>query len=484
VKKIALIFSVALATTLVAVVRGVGPDPAQSASHREAPLISLYPGADITDFFMFRSYEPGHAGKAVFIMNVNPASEPSAGPNYWNFDPSVVYSINVDNDANGKANDVRFEFRFRNEVRGFTDALDLPLSYLGGKTLPPIATLNDPGIGLRQRYEVTMVLGGGVKSQTVASGLIAVPSNVGPRTMPNYETLAEQGVYALDNGIRVFAGQRQDPFYIDLGGIFDTLNLRRDPPVLTPAEDEADNVNAFGTDMLSGFNVSTIALEVPIALLTADKKGPDITAHPRIGAYAGTTRPIISIDRVPHKRKFGEVRGRRAQIQRLANPLVNELIIATEDKDRWGVLDPKQEELFVEYYRNPRLALALELLTGVPAATNGREDLVNLLLRYNPADDDLSELLRLNVATLPTPLAAQRRMGPLASTPDPAAWPNGRRPRDDVVDIAIRVVGGPNYIAARAGDGVNVDDAVLMSAFPFLATPADGRNRQHENPTS
>jgi hypothetical protein len=481
VKRVALLFSVALATTLVAVVRGVEPEAAQSASHREAPLISFYPGADITDFFMFRSYEPGQTDKAIFIMDVNPGSEPSAAPNYWNFDPSVVYSVNVDNDGDGHANDVRFELRFKSEVRGFTDALDLPLSYLGGKTLPPITDLDSPGIGLRQHYEVKMMRGG-VKGQTISKGLIAVPSNVGPRTMPSYETLADQGVYELGNGMRVFAGQRQDPFYIDLGGIFDTLNLRRDPPVLTPAEDEADDANNFGTDMLSGFNVSTIALEVPIALLTADGKGPNTTAHPRIGAYAATTRPIISVDRHLTEPNQGEVRGRHAQIQRMANPLVNELVIPTEDKDRWGILDPDKEELFVEYFRNPRLALALELVVGVPAATSGREDLVDLLLRYNPGQKDLSELLRLNVATPPTPLAAQRRMGPLASTPDPAAWPNGRRPRDDVVDIAIRVVGGPNYIAARAGDGVNVDDAVLTTAFPFLATPEDGRNRQHANP--
>jgi uncharacterized protein DUF4331 len=474
-----LLLAGAVAAATAVLLHGPSPEAGRAASHREAPLISLDPAADISDFFMFRSYEPGRDDRAVLVMNVNPLSEPSAGPNYWNFDPAVRYEFSVDNNRDGKE-DVQFFVRFKTEFRGLTEQLKLPLSYVGGKTLPPIADLESQGIGLRQRYSVWMVEDG--DRERIASGLIAVPSNVGPRTMPGYESLAAQGIYTLDNGMRVFAGQRQDPFYIDLGGIFDTLNLRRDPPVLTPAEDEADDANNFGTDMLSGFNVSTIALEVPIALLTADGKRPNTTAHPRIGAYAATTRPIISVDRHLTEPNQGEVRGRHAQIQRMANPLVNELVIPTEDKDRWGILDPDKEELFVEYFRNPRLALALELVVGVPAATSGREDLVDLLLRYNPGQKDLSELLRLNVATPPTPLAAQRRMGPLASTPDPAAWPNGRRPRDDVVDIAIRVVGGPNYIAARAGDGVNVDDAALTTAFPFLATPEDGRNRQHANP--
>jgi hypothetical protein len=440
------------------------------ASHREAPLIALDAPADITDFFLFRSYEPGKDDKVILIMDVM-SEEPSSGPNYWNFDPGVIYSFNIDNNGDGVAEDVRFEFRFRNEIRGTVADFDLFLSYLGGAgPFAPITAVDGPGsegLGLRQRYTVTMFRDSG-PGEILADGLIAVPSNVGPRTMPDYEALAAQGIHALPHGIRVFAGQRQDPFYIDLGGVFDTLNLRRPVPVLTPAEDTNDSVNPFGVDMLSGFNVHTIALEVPESLLTGD------TGASVIGAYTATARHKVTVE--------GEGRGKLVQVQRLANPLVNETIIGTEDKDRWNATEPEDEAEFLDYYLNPRLALALQVIIGVPAATSGRTDLRDLLLKYSPSDSRLSELLRLNLAVPPTPLAAQRRMTVLASPPDPAGWPNGRRPKDDVTDIAIRVVGGPNYIAARAGDGVNADDAPLSENFPFLGTPSDGRNRVHTNP--
>jgi len=320
----------------------------------------------------------------------------------------------------------------------------------------------------------------------LAGGLTAVPSNVGPSTMPDYDALAQQGIYTLPNGIRVFAGQRGDPFYIDLGAVFDTLNFRRNPPLLTAAEDANDDANPFGIDSIGSFNVQTIALEVPATLLTLDGNGPSATVQPKLGAYASTSRPKVTVLRTPKDEGDAEEdlrrgSGRFVQVQRLANPLINEAIIGTEDKDRWNATEPEQEEQFLDYYLNPRLALALELVFGVPGATSGRQDLVDLLLRYSPGDR-LSELLRLDINTAPTPLAAQRRMTVLATPPDPAGWPNGRRPKDDVTDIAVRVVGGPNYLAARAGDGVNRNFSPLPDRFPFLATPQDGRGRRHENP--
>ncbi len=460
----------ALALALVAA-RGTGPETAQAASHREAPLISLDGPADISDFFMFRSYEPGNADKVALIMNVNPGSEPSSGPNYWNFDPGVTYEFQIDNDRDGRADDVSFEIKFRNEIRGTVDDADLFLSYLGGAgPFPAITALDGPGsegLGLRQRYDVTMVRGH--HRTRIAHGKIAVPSNVGPRTMPNYDALAAQGVHSLAGGIKVFAGQRQDPFYIDLGSVFDTFNFRRPVPALTAPEDANDNVNPFGTDMLSGFNVSTIAIEVPAMMISG---GSSV-----IGAYASTSRSSERVDdRADHD--DDDI----TQVQRLANPLINETIIGTEDKDEWNAREPQQERRFVDYYRNPRLALALQLVFGLPAETTGREDLVNLLLKYQPGNTRLSELLRLNLGVEPTPFAAQRRMGPLATPADPAAWPNGRRPKDDVTDIAVRVIGGANYLANRIGDGVNTDDRPNTASFPFLGTPDDGRNRQHDNP--
>lgn len=477
----------ALALT-AALVRGPSPDSASAASHREAPLISLDPAADITDFFMFRSYETGKADKVVLIVDVIPGEEPSAGPNYYNFDPSVLYAFNIDNNGDGVAKDVRFEFRFETEFRGLVSDLKLPLSYVGGGPLPQITALDGPGsegLGLRQRYSVTMVTGpgqgGGSNRTTLAEGLIAVPSNVGPRTMPDYEDLVAEGIHSLPGGIRVFAGQRDDPFYIDLGAVFDTLNLR--------------SIGATGgVDMLSGFNVHTIALEVPSTLLTGD------TGASVIGAYASTSRPNTTV------RSEGKSHGHFVQVQRLANPLVNETIIGTVDKDRWNASRPEDEAQFLGYYLKPRLALALQLVFGAatgctpfgtpacapsppaPAAdlalsNFNRDDLVNILLKYAPSDTQLSELLRLNLNVDPKPLGAQQRLSLLAG--DNAGWPNGRRPIDDVTDVAVQVVGGPTYIGLGAGDGVSANDDPLPATFPFLSTPADGRNRApnpHINP--
>jgi Domain of unknown function (DUF4331) len=432
---------------------GPGPSPANAASHREAPLISNDPPADITDFYMFRSTEPGQADKVDLIMDVIPFEEPSGGPNYYNFDPSVAYTFHVDNDKDGDAGDVEFQFRFTNEIRGAVNSLGLPFSYVGGvppatgAVIPPITSLDSPGLGLRQHYTVTMIKNG---HRTVLSPMtekIAVPSNVGPRTMPDYDALAAQGMYDLGNGVRVFAGQRDDPFFIDLGAAFDTLNLR------SPA-----------TDMLSGFNVNTIALEIPASLLTRDHKSSPQTNQPLLGAYASTSRPKVTVlggrgqghGRWHHGRHF-------VQVQRLANPLVNELVIGTKDKDRWNTLDPDQESQFLDYYENPRLALALSLVFGAPVPATPRHDLENALLKYGPTDPGYSELLRLNVSSEPG-----------------ASWPNGRRPADDVTDTAIQVVGGPAF--AGAGDGVSVNDKVLPNVFPFLASPWDGRDRVHANP--
>jgi hypothetical protein len=426
-------------------------------------LISLDPTADITDFFMFRSYEAGKDDKVVLIMDVIPGEEPSSGPNYWNFDPNVLYTFNIDNDGNGKADDVVFQFQFKTEFRGVNKDAKLFLSYVA---LPAITALDGPGsegLGLRQKYSVTMVRDG--HRRKLADGLIAVPSNVGPRTMPDYAALAAQGVYPLDNGMRVFAGQRDDPFYIDLGAVFDTLNLR-----------------APGTDMLSGFNVHTIALEVPISLLTAandddddDDDDSNNAGQSVLGAYAATYRRTTTVLRGDKGRTSS---GKWVQVQRLANPLVNEAIIGTVDKDRWNALDPSREARFVDYYTNPRLVTALEAVFGVDASP--LLDLRDVLLTYTPGDySRLSELLRLDLSVAPVPLGSQQRLTVLAG--DNAGWPNGRRPIDDVTDVAIQVIGGANF--AGAGDAVDANnDMPLPDTFPFLATPHDGRNRQHDNP--
>ncbi|NJN98375.1 MAG: DUF4331 domain-containing protein [Anaerolineales bacterium] len=194
-----------------------------------------------------------------------------------------------------------------------------------------------------------------------------------------------------------------------------------------------------------------------------------------MGAYAATSRRSITVLRGPHPT---QIRGAWVQVQRLANPLVNEAIIGTEDKDRWNALNPVQEKMFLDYYQNLRLNTALEAVFGADAEP--LLNMVDLLLKYKPEDKQLSELLRLNLTVAPTPLANQKPLTVLDPTPDGAGWPNGRRPIDDVTDIAIKVIGGNNYLTAS--DSVNTNDKPLPETFPFLSSPWDGLNRFHVNP--
>lgn len=458
--------------------------PAYAASHREAPLIAQDPTADITDVYMFRSWT--NPANVVLIMNVIPSQEPGSGPNYFNFGDDVVYAFHLDVNSDGEADDVNFEVRFKTEIRGVVQQLGLPLSYVA---LPPITALDGPGsegLGLRQSYTVTRVQG--TSRTSLGTGtMFAVPSRVGPRTMPDYEALAAQGIYALGNGARVFAGQRDETFYIDLGATFDTLNLRRTPPILTPAEDANDAANPFGVDTFSGFNVNTIAIEIPRSALTSNPNAV-------IGMYASTSRQKVRVLR-EDKGKDQVNSGPLVQVARMGNPLVNELIIGTPVKDEWNATDPENEARFLDFYLNSRLATAMNIVFGTSFPTTNRTDLVNVLLKY-PSQPQTgtctsasrcSELLRLNLAVPPTAPAAQKRLTVLAG--DPAGWPNGRRPNDDVTDIALRVVAGALLFPVPAlGDGVNFNIGAVGSnltgngistMFPFLPTPHDGRNRRH-----
>src|ERR1700758_681314 len=275
-----------LALTLLACSMASLGVPALAASHREAPLIALDPAADNTDVYAFVSYDAANLARApadrrvTFILNVNPGQDPSDGPNYFNFGDDVLYAVHIDNDRDGKADDVVYEFRFKTENRPVVAAGDLtsPLPYLGNPHITPtlplqgITALDGPGsegLTRRQTYTVTEVRHGQRTELFSGRTLVAVPSNVGPATIPDYPALAAQGIYSdAATGIRVFAGQRAETFYIDLGAVFDTLNLRRSPPFLTAAEDANDSVNPFGVNRFSGANISTIAIEVPIKRIT------------------------------------------------------------------------------------------------------------------------------------------------------------------------------------------------------------------------
>ena len=505
------------ALLLGATLTALAPVPAYSASHREAPLIALDPSADNTDVYAFVSYDAANLARApadrraTFILNVNPGQDPADAPNYYNFDDEVLYAVNIDNNKDGKAEDIVYEFRFKTENRpvGGPGGLTSPVPYLGNRHITPalplqgITALDGPGsegLTRRQTYTVTEVRNGHRRELFDDRTLVAVPSNVGPATMPNYAALAAQGIYTdAESGIRVFAGQRAETFYIDLGAVFDTLNLRRYLPLLTAAED-TDNVNPFGVNRFSGANISTIAIEVPIRRITSDHKPAANTENPVIGMYASTARQKVRV-----LRKDGDERthGPWVQVSRMANPLVNELIINTPSKDFWNASEPEDEAKFQEFYKNPVIATALKLVYGVAivpidgSAETNRTDLMSILLKYpgqalngTNCGHPCAELLRLDLRVPPTAPENQSRLGAALSA-DKAGWPNGRRPNDDVTDIAIRVVGGTNYINAKAGDGVNflagapgvigVDITAngIAKNFPFLPTPYDGKNRRH-----
>ncbi len=476
-----------------------------AANHREAPITALDHKADITDWFAFVSYEEGREDTVTFLLNVDPLLEPSNGPNYFPFDPEIVYKINIDNDQDAEE-DIRYEFRFTTEIR-------LPnvfTSLVGGIAgIPPITALDGPnsaGLNLRQSYTVTRVEitdGGETSTQLTSSTgqpLFAVPSNVGPLTMPNYAAdLAPEGIYTLNSGDRVFAGTVDDPFYIDLGATFDSLNFRI--AVLT-AEQDADDTQSVppACDDVAGFNVNTIALEVPIEMLTSDGQiHPATDPEAVIGSYGVTARPKTKIYNGPGEP--ATLSEDLVKIQRMGNALINELIIGTGEKDKFSMSEPADDGQFADgapnspdnFFLNPLLATLLNVVFGVPVPDVPRLDLLPLVQYRAPicpgciAENPIADLLRLNTGIPSTSPGAQKRIGLLAG--DLAGYPNGRRVFDDVTDISTRVVAGvlaggifddpPNSLL---GDGVNTNDVPYQNVFPYVAFANSGRDSFHFNP--
>jgi hypothetical protein len=331
---------------------------------------------------------------------------------------------------------------------------------------------------------------------TAGSPLIAVPSNVGPRTMPDYDALAAQGIYSLEgkdaSDIRVFAGTAADPFFIDLGATFDSLNYRAGTGVeaLTAAQDANDRLNS-AADSVAGFNVNTIAIEVPITLLTSDGEIHSAT-DPKgtIGVWATTSRPEVTI-RQHHD--DDDNFGRLAQIQRFGNPLINELIIGTGSKDYWSMSEPVNDSQFASFDLDPLIARIFNAVYGFKIPTPPRTDLL-LLVTYaapiapkgTPAGP-IADMMRLNTGVPPTSLAKRKRLGLIAG--DPAGYPNGRRLTDDVVDITERVaIGGilaPGFDVAPnnlLGDGVNASDVPPQETFPYVHYAYSGRDSRHISP--
>jgi len=471
------------------------PSAMFASSHREAPITALDRTADVTDWYTFVSYD--HPDKVTMILNVDPLLEPSNGPNYFPFDDHVVYQMLVDNNHDGIP-DLIFQFRFHTEIR----QPGLPAALVGGVAgIPPITSLDGPGsegLNLRQTYTVTMLKlkDGKVISSTVLNDdqrLYAVPSNVGPKTMPDYPALFAQGIQSLGDGVSVFAGTVDDPFFIDLGATFDSVNYRGVPgspgnPVLPPFID-SDETHNYAPDSVGGFNVNSIVLEVPITMLTVDGRlhGAN-TVEAVIGTYGSTSRPQITVRRSPLP-IFNT--GPLQQVNREGNALVNELLIGTGSKDRFSMTFPDTDSQFADFILNPTLAGILGS-AGIPVPPSPRKDLL-LLVQYAPpicpactsADaGPIADFLRLNTGIPPTPVGSQKRLGFIAG--DVAGYPNGRRPIDDVVDISLRAVEGilvdSKKYGLPLGDGVNTKVEGFNNSFPYVLPALSGRDSSHVGP--
>jgi hypothetical protein len=450
---------------------------AVASSHREAPLISADPLADNTDVYAFVS--PDAPDTVTLIANWIPLEAPAGGPNFYKFGDDVVYQVNIDNDGDAK-DDIVYEFRFKTHIQNRKTFL-----YNTG----PISSLDDPNFNIRQTYSVTRIDRHG--RVVLGTGLTTPPVNVGVRSTPTYETLADEAIHTLSDGSKVFAGQRDDPFFVDLGSVFDLLGLRPfNPAHLIPLP------AAPGVDGLKGLNTHTVALQVPKSLLTHNGSAGTDPANPNsiIGVYSTTLRRRLRVDddhAIEDRRSEDGHEGDRddeqqdwVRVSRLGMPLVNEVIIPLGKKDRFNASDPENDQQFASFVIDPEPARLIHVLyptINVPPAP--RNDLVAIFLTgiaglNQPPHVKPSEMIRLNMAIPPS--ASPNRLGLLSGQAD--GFPNGRRLVDDVVDIELRALAGgtpftptfnhaPNNILS---DGVDHNDKSFLSTFPYVALPFPG----------
>ncbi|MGI9119759.1 MAG: DUF4331 domain-containing protein [Acidimicrobiales bacterium] len=449
---------------------------ADASSHREAPLISKDPVADNTDVYAF--VPPDAPNTVALISNWEGFQEPGGGPNYFEFGDDVLYKIYVDN--NGDAiEDVTYEFRF-------STRLAQPNTFFYG--VGPITSPNDRDMSRPQTYTVTKVQGG--QRTTMATNVPTAPSNVGPRTTPNYEATAAKAIKRLDGGRgQVFAGQRDDGFYFDGASVFDLGALR---PFLPGYEDGSDGIDTF-----AGYNVQSIAIQVPKKEIVSD-------SDPVIGVWSTAERQgtrVFQNDNGSQPLNSGPW----VQVSRLGNPLVNEVVIPLKLKDAFNSLEPEDDaatlsgvtapplstEGDIPLLTDPILAELEEQIYGITTPPTPRQDLKTIYLTgipgiNQPANVKPAELLRLNTSIAPTPFAQQNRLGLLAGQLD--GFPNGRRVIDDVIDISLQAVAGatpltPEFQVApnnQLGDGVDGNDMPYLNTFPYLATPHQGTDLNNE----
>jgi hypothetical protein len=466
--------------------------PAMASSHREAPAITKMPKVDGTDFYMFNSYEAGRSGFVTLIANYIPLQDAYGGPNYFTMDPDAVYRIHIDNTGTGTES-LTFQFRFGEALRD----IQLPV---GGKNVSiplinagPITGNFDPTVNRAESYTVRVIrgavdgdgLGAGQSVTNASTGSTRFNKpidNIGQKTFANYAAYARNFIYPISipgcsGSGKVFVGQRKDPFAVNLGEIFDLVNI--DNPI-GPRNSEAD--------ALADKNVTSIVLEVPATCLTAGK-------GPVIGGW--TTAAVRRSTTQNDNPSFGNPStgsGEFVQVSRLGAPLVNEVVIGLKDKNKFNASKPTGDGQFADYVTNPTLPAILQLLfgaAGVRAPTNfPRTDLVAAFLTGIDGVNKLggpSEMLRLNTSIAATPAASQNNLGALGG--DNAGFPNGRRPGDDVVDIELRVAMGvlchafPGVFCTPAQapsgnlpftDGTLQDVSQFDTIFPYLKAPLPG----------
>jgi hypothetical protein len=450
------------------------------SSHREAPEISRDPVADNTDCYAFVS--PDKPDTVTIITNYVPLEDPPGGPNFFEFGDDVRYSIYIDNDGDGRP-DIEYRFRFKTRLRNPDTFL-----YNTGQ----ITGLASSSWNRRQFYDVVRVNHKNGRSKVVGDDLASPPCNIGPRSTPSYPKLARAAVHRLSSGERVFAGQRNEGFYVDLGSIFDLGDLRPLQNLHLIATSPAMGVDATAT-----LNVHTIAIQIPIRKLTRDHSVPSdrMSRKAVLGIWgAASRRKTRVIDRAN-----GDLTesGPWVQVSRLGNPLFNEVIVPMGDKDKWNAVHPAADKAFAKYVEHPELAKLLPVLyPGVfPRLAKlkaKRADLVAILLTgipkgiipgfQNYTGSVLADMMRLNVAIPPTK-SKPSTLGVLGG--DLAGFPNGRRVFDDVVNIELQAVAGltyplvnpsykPDDAASALTQGLTPGKNRYLSTFPYLGTPHDG----------
>jgi hypothetical protein len=455
------------------------------SSHREAPEISKDPVADSTDVYAFVS--PDRPSTVTLIANYIPLQGPAGGPNFYEFGDDVLYEIHIDNSGDGRP-DITYQFRFRTELRDAHTFL-----YNTG----PITALGSPNWNRRQSYTVTRVRHG--NKTTIAANLACPPCNIGPLSTPDYAGLAAAAVHSLPGGAKVFAGQRAEGFYVDLGSIFDLGNLRPFEQLHNQFGMNIFSKAAPGVNATAALNVHTIALQVPTSELTRKGAGHPASPASVIGVWTTASRQRVRLWDADRGENLNS--GPFRQVSRLGNPLVNEVLIPLGKKDLWNSLPPSDDKAFAAYVAHPELAALLPSLypgvfphlAGLVKSGQARADLEAILLTGIPAGivpgfqnhtgSALADMLRLNTAIAPSKNPSE--LGIIGG--DLAGFPNGRRVFDDVVTIELRAIAGATYPLVNSGftpdaaagavtDGLTAASVPsgYLGKFPYLGVPYSG----------